>query len=88
MHSASVAQGTRGTALSPRPPCSLLSAQRHDPLWRQARFERPAGLFGTWGTGNVGGAAIGSDDPTGANRGPEHTVNPTPRAGDVRLPTT
>ena len=68
----------------------LLSARRNVTIHagRQARFERPAGLFGSWGTGNVGGAAIGSDDPTGANRGPEHTVNPTPRAGDVRLPTT
>ena len=29
------------------------------------------------------GAPIGSDDDTGANRGPPHTVNPILRAGDI-----
>jgi len=30
-------------------------------------------------------APIGSDDLSGANRGPPHTVNPTLRAGDILI---
>ena len=57
----------------------------------KANFERPPTLFDTFGTGNHPlpeglqrrGFVATPHAEGGENRGPPHTVNPTPRAGDI-----
>lgn len=63
------------------------------PGTHKAQFERPAGLFDTYGRDNwpgtsaIGGAPLGVQPrphpSSGGNRGPPHTVNPLPLAGDI-----